>query len=234
MGQTIVVGLVEDEPIQVELMRAVIEASGMAVEAYGTVADFRRRAGDKSIDILLLDWNLPGESGIDLVRQLREGQGAYIPVIFITANQDESDIVTALQAGADDYITKPARPNEVLARVRAQLRRNQIDPAGVNDTSPFRFEPDAKRLLMDGQAVELTEREYDLLRFLFMRAGRVVSREALLTQVWRVGPQVATRSLDTYVSRLRKRLGLSGESGWKLEGIYQHGYRLSRVSAQAI
>jgi DNA-binding response OmpR family regulator len=230
MGQTIVVGVLEDEPVQAELMRVVLESAGMAVEAFGTVAEFRRKAGEKSIDILLLDWNLPGESGLDLVQQLRESQGAYIPVIFITANQDEDDIVTALQAGADDYITKPARPNEVLARVRAQLRRNQIDTSSNNDTTPFVFDNENKRLSMHGGAVDLTEREYDLLHFLFVRAGRVVSREALLTQVWRVGPQVATRSLDTYVSRLRKRLGLSGENGWKLEGIYQHGYRLSRVS----
>jgi two-component system, OmpR family, response regulator RegX3 len=230
MGQTIVVGVLEDEPIQCELMRTVLEGAGMAVETFGTVVEFRRKAGEKAIDILLLDWNLPGESGLDLVQQLRESQGAYIPVIFITANQDEDDIVTALQAGADDYITKPARPNEVLARVRAQLRRNQIDTSSNNDTTPFIFDNENKRLAMHGDQVELTEREYDLLHFLFVRAGRVVSREALLTQVWRVGPQVATRSLDTYVSRLRKRLGLSGENGWKLEGIYQHGYRLSRVN----
>ena len=178
MSRTLQIGLVEDDPTQAKIISTMIENSGMDCLHYGTELDFRRRMGPESIDLLLLDWNLPGVSGLDLLRELRQ-TNATLPVIFLTGNDQETDIVTGLQAGADDYIVKPAR---------------------------------------------------DLLVFLFQRRGKVVSRETLLSQVWRVGPNVATRSIDTYVSRLRKRLGLQGDSEWRLEGIYQHGYRLVRSS----
>ena len=102
-------------------------------------------------------------------------------------------------------------------------------PPLIEDAEPFAFDLERRRLTLRGEPVELTDREFDLLVFLFQRRGKVVSRETLLSQVWRVGPNVTTRSIDTYVSRLRKRLDLQGDSEWRLEGIYQHGYRLVRV-----
>ncbi|MFN7293242.1 MAG: response regulator transcription factor, partial [Lysobacteraceae bacterium] len=176
---------------------------------YVTELEFRRRMGPESIDLLLLDWNLPGVSGLELLRELRQASSG-LPVIFLTGNDSEQDIVTGLQAGADDYIVKPARPAELVARIRSALRRSG-PPTGhqvIEDADPFTFDLERRRLLLHGEPVELTDREFDLLVFLFQRRGKVVSRETLLAQVWRVGPNVATRSIDTYVSRLRKRLGL--------------------------
>jgi DNA-binding response OmpR family regulator len=193
--------------------------------------DFRRRMGPESIDLLLLDWNLPGVSGLDLLRELRQNNST-LPVIFLTGNDQEQDIVTGLQAGADDYIVKPARAAELVARIKSAMRRSAPVVTGfvLEDVDPFSFDLERRRLTLHGELIDLTDREFDLLVFLFQRRGKVVSRETLLSQVWRVGPNVATRSIDTYVSRLRKRLGLQGDSEWRLEGIYQHGYRLVRSS----
>lgn len=232
MSRTLQIGLVEDDPTQAKIIVTMIQNAGMDCLHYATGLDFRRRMGPESIDLLLLDWNLPGVSGLELLKELRQSN-ATLPVIFLTGNDQEEDIVTGLQAGADDYIVKPARAAELVARINAALRRaappNQTHM--IDGVEPFGFDLERRRLTLHGEPVELTDREFDLLVFLFQRRGKVVSRETLLSQVWRVGPNVATRSIDTYVSRLRKRLGLQGDSEWRLEGIYQHGYRLVRTSS---
>lgn len=232
MSRTPQIGLVEDDPTQAKIIATMIQNAGMDCLHYATELDFRRRMGPESIDLLLLDWNLPGVSGLELLKELRQSN-ATLPVIFLTGNDQEEDIVTGLQAGADDYIVKPARAAELVARINAALRR-AAPPSQmhmIDGVEPFGFDLERRRLTLHGEPVELTDREFDLLVFLFQRRGKVVSRETLLSQVWRVGPNVATRSIDTYVSRLRKRLGLQGDSEWRLEGIYQHGYRLVRTSS---
>jgi len=230
MSRTLQIGLVEDDPTQAKIIGTLVRNAGMDCLHYASELEFRRRMGPESIDLLLLDWNLPGVSGLDLLRELRQAN-SVLPVVFLTGNDQESDIVTGLQAGADDYIVKPARPGELVARIRAALRRATPPnaPPLIEDAEPFAFDLERRRLTLRGEPVELTDREFDLLVFLFQRRGKVVSRETLLSQVWRVGPNVTTRSIDTYVSRLRKRLDLQGDSEWRLEGIYQHGYRLVRT-----
>ncbi len=231
MSRTLQIGLVEDDATQAKIIGTMVENAGMDCLHYGTELDFRRRMGPESIDLLLLDWNLPGVSGLDLLRELRQNNST-LPVIFLTGNDQEQDIVTGLQAGADDYIVKPARAAELVARIKSAMRRSAPVVTGfvLEDVEPFGFDLERRRLTLHGEQIDLTDREFDLLVFLFQRRGKVVSRETLLSQVWRVGPNVATRSIDTYVSRLRKRLGLQGDSEWRLEGIYQHGYRLVRSS----
>jgi DNA-binding response OmpR family regulator len=142
----------------------------------------------------------------------------------------EADVLQAFAAGADDYIVKPASPPILVARVSAQLRR-----AGAADaTAPLRFppfvvDPKGRTITLDGVVAPLTEKEFDLAFCLFRRANLMVSRDLILREVWRVHEGVETRSLDTYLSRLRRRLGLDGSSGWRLRTIYQHGYRLEQV-----
>lgn len=231
MSSNIVVGVVEDDIVQAELFSAMLVAADMRPEVFKTAQDFRKRSGTESIDVLLLDWNLPGISGIDLLRNLRDELFSQLPIILLTANADERDIVYGLQCGADDYIIKPARPAELIARVRSAYRRRNPDSgSSLADTQPFEFDLRERVLRRNGVVVETTEREFDLLAYFFRRIDRIVSRQMLLTDVWRLGNNVNTRSIDTFVSRLRKSLGLNGESGWKLEGVYQHGYRLVRTN----
>lgn len=224
------IGLLEDDPDQAALFRLWLESHGYATRHYPQAAEFRRKLGAESVDLLLLDWNLPDESGIEVLRALR-GSGARLPVLFLTSRNEEEDIIAGLRAGADDYLSKPPKQGELLARVDALLRRVgfQGESSEDEEAAPYRIEVARRRVTLNGREIALTEREFDLALFLFRRRGRVVSRDALLEGVWNIRGDVATRTVDTHVSRLRKKLELGGENGWRLNAVYQHGYRLEQA-----
>lgn len=224
------IGLLEDDEDQSQLLAQWLSDAGYLVRPYPSGAEFRRKQGAVSVDLLILDWNLPDESGLSILRSLREG-GSALPVLFLTARTDEADIVAGLREGADDYVGKPASQAELLARVDALLRRTSVqkDAATEAEAEPYRIDLLRRRVELSGQEIPLTDREFDLALFLFRRRGRVVSREALLESIWNIRGDVATRTVDTHISRLRKKLGLAGEHGWRLNAVYQHGYRLERA-----
>ena len=224
------IGLLEDDEDQSQLLAQWLSDAGYLVRPYPSGAEFRRKQGAVSVDLLILDWNLPDESGLSILRSLREG-GSALPVLFLTARTDEADIVAGLREGADDYVGKPASQAELLARVDALLRRTSVqkDAATEAGAEPYRIDLQRRRVELAGQEIPLTDREFDLALFLFRRRGRVVSREALLESIWNIRGDVATRTVDTHISRLRKKLGLAGEHGWRLNAVYQHGYRLERA-----
>lgn len=226
--KTGLIGLVEDDPDQAVLFSYWLENAGYNVRVYQDAAEFRRKLGVEAVDLLLLDWNLPDESGLEVLKWLRAEGHTRLPVIFLTARNDEADIIDGLKAGADDYLTKPARQGELLARVGAMLRRMGLVNEGgaVEELPPYRIDFGKRRITLSERDVVLTEREFDLAAFLFRRRGRVVSRDALLEGVWNIRNDVATRTVDTHISRLRKKLELAGEHGWRLNAVYQHGYRL--------
>ncbi len=229
MSQQHVIGLLEDDEDQSRLIAHWLSDAGHQVRSYPGGAEFRRKLGAASVDLLILDWNLPDESGLTILRSLRE-VGSALPVLFLTARTSEDDIVTGLREGADDYVGKPATQRELLARVDALLRRShpKKDTAEEDDVEPYRIDLVRRRIEIAGEEIPLTDREFDLALFLFRRRGRVVSREALLESIWNIRGDVATRTVDTHISRLRKKLGLGGEHGWRLNAVYQHGYRLER------
>jgi DNA-binding response OmpR family regulator len=223
------IGLLEDDQDQAQLYEVWLGKAGYQTRAYHEAAEFRRRLAADPMDLLLLDWELPGTSGIEVLRWLRENGDPNLPVIFITVRDSEEDIVEALRHGADDYLIKPLRAGELLARISAVLRRAGIgsdEQAAPTQMGPYALDPERHRVLLNGQEVPLTQREYELAAYLFRRQGRIVSREALLEDVWKIHGDVVTRTVDTHISRLRRKLELGGEHGWRLTAIYQHGYRL--------
>ncbi len=226
-----VVGCVEDDPDQVALLRLWLETAGYGCAVFGSAGEFRRRLGSEAVDLLLLDRSLPDATGLEVLEWIRHSPNAGLPVIFLTASGEEHDIVEGLSAGADDYVVKPPKQAELLARVAAVLRRRgtDADAQEVLNLPPYQIDGQRRRITLQGQPMELTEREYELARYLFRRQGRIVSRNALLENVWNLGAHVSTRTVDTHVSRLRKKLQLSGEHGWRLTAVYQHGYRLEQV-----
>lgn len=230
-SSSLVVGIVEDDPDLADIVMAWLEGAGYSVRVYRNATEYRRRQGEEAVDLLLLDWNLPDGTGIEIVESVRASRNARLPVIFLTARDGEDDIVRALGCGGDDYVVKPPKQRELLARVAAVLRRHGIERDGESalELGPYRIDMARRRISINGGEIELTQREFDLANFLFRRQGRIVSRDALLKNVWNLHADVSTRTVDTHVSRLRKKLELGGENGWRLAAIYQHGYRLEQV-----
>lgn len=227
----LVVGLLEDDQDMAALVAQWLDEAGYAVRLFRNATEYRRRQGSEAVDLLLLDWMLPDGSGIEVIESIRSSPNGSLPVVFLTARDSEDDIVRGLASGGDDYVVKPPKQRELIARVNAVLRRHGVDADGADtvDVAPYAVDAKRRRVSLSGQDIDLTQREFDLASYLFRRQGRIVSRDALLENVWNLSSAVSTRTVDTHVSRLRKKLELGGEHGWRLAAIYQHGYRLEQV-----
>lgn len=227
------IALLEDDPDQVEIVSMWLMNAEHSVTPHGSGAEFLRDIRRDSFDVYILDWSLPDISGVEVLARLREA-GDYTPVLIATARNEERFIVQALEAGADDYLTKPVRERELLARVNALGRRaagGRPAEAAV-DATPYVLNSGNKRISLGDEQISLTSREFDLAGFFFRNAGQVVSRAHILEAVWGIdNSSVSTRTVDTHISRLRKKLDLNESNGWKLSAIYQHGYRLERVDS---
>jgi two-component system, OmpR family, response regulator RegX3 len=166
-----------------------------------------------------------------VLREVREGLRSRIPAIFATARGQERDAVIALSAGADDYLVKPIRRMELLARLDAVTRR--FGGAPVFEVGEFRVDGQMRGIWCDGRWVELTGKDFDLASLLLHNVGRVLSRGHLRETIWGQNAGSVSRSLDTHVSRVRRRLGLTPEHGWRLSSVYGRGYRLTGSAPSA-
>jgi DNA-binding response OmpR family regulator len=221
--------IVEDEQDIATLIQHTLEKLGNIEVEIVTSGDAALRAVmDRTPDLILLDLNLPVLSGLEVCRILRgRPNTAHVPIIMVTARTTESDRVTGLDVGADDYITKPFSLRELAARVRAVLRRTTGDAAAGASPLVYRGKHlladfDAVSVSVDGQAVRLTRREFELLRYLVENRNRVLSRDRLLERVWGYERYVETRSVDVHVGRLRGKLGNAGR---QIETVVGLGYR---------
>jgi DNA-binding response OmpR family regulator len=192
----------DDEGIRVPLVRA-LEREGYDVEAVGTGRDAVAAGIGGDHDLLLLDIGMPGIDGLEVCRRVREGRPS-VPIVFLTARQGERDAVSGLDAGADDYVTKPFRLAELLARVRSQLRSVTAERFAAGDVT---VDIAARRAWRGHQELELSPKEFDLLALLVREAGRVVTRERIMSEVWDENWFGSTKTLDMHVSWLRRKLG---------------------------
>ncbi|HUP42280.1 MAG TPA: response regulator [Thermoanaerobaculia bacterium] len=218
--------LVEDEPDIAEILQYNLEKEGfeVAVETRGDSALERLR--DELPDLLILDLMLPGLDGLELARILqRDRRTAALPLIMLTARGEEVDRIVGLELGADDYITKPFSPREVVLRVRAVLRRARHEPAAGDSLRIGELDLDVAghRLRVGRREVELTATEFRLLKLLMERTGRVQTRSQLLSDVWGYAEDIDSRTVDTHVRRLRRKLGAEAE---RIETVIGVGYRL--------
>jgi DNA-binding response OmpR family regulator len=223
------IALLEDDPEQKDLMELWLSGGQHSVDSHGTTAAFIAALKQERYDLLMVDWMLPDGTGGDVLHWVRENLGWSLPVIVVTSRDDEVTVVSALQAGADDYIVKPAKPMELLARITAVSRR--LKPGGLPVMRMGAYEIDVShhKLSLDKAPVALTQKEFDLSVYLFQNPGKLLSRDHLLNKVWGVSAEVDTRTVDTHVSRLRRKLLLDGTKGWKLVPVYGYGYRFDRV-----
>jgi DNA-binding response OmpR family regulator len=192
----------DDEGIREPLARA-LQREGYEVDAVADGTNAARLGSDRDYALLVLDIGLPGLDGLDVCRQVRRERPA-VPILLLTAQDGELDAVAGLDAGADDYVTKPFRLAELLARVRAQLRRSAPDVLRAGDVS---VEPAARRAWVGDDQLELTPKEFELLELLVRNAGLVVERDRIMEEVWDENWFGSTKTLDMHVSALRRKLG---------------------------
>lgn len=227
------IALLEDDLPQAELVRSWLERASHDCQVYERGKTLIRDLGRESFDLVILDWMLPDVEGIEVLRWIRQHQDWPIPVLFVTGKDSETDTVEALELGADDYMVKPVKRLELLARMKAVCRRSLPSEEGPRTLEFGRYLIDTatRTVYRDGEPVELTQKEFDLALFLFRGSGRVLSRGHILESVWGRSPTVNTRTVDTHVSRIRHKLALKPETGWQLRAVYQHGYRLEHLES---
>jgi len=199
--------VVEDEPAIADVQRLYLERDGFDVGVVSSGEQALEQIRDRRPAAVVLDVGLPGIDGIEVVRRLRAG-GDDVPVLFVTARDDEVDRVLGLEMGGDDYVTKPFSPRELVARVRAVLRRGRT--AGARETlvaGEVELSTREHRVSVRGEPVEMTPTEFDLLAELMRQPGRVLTRDELLRQVWGYSSTVTTRTVDVHVAQVRAKVG---------------------------
>ena len=215
--------LVEDDPAISEPLARALGREGYEVRSHGTG---RGALGDIiGADLVVLDLGLPDIDGLDVAREIRS-QGSSLPILVLTARTDEVDMVVGLDAGADDYVTKPFRLAELLARVRALLRRAGSDfQDDTLEAQDIKIDVSAHRAFQDGRELQLPAKEFDLLRILIKEAGNVVSRQVIMQEVWGSDPAGSTKTLDMHISWLRRKLGDDAAYPYYISTVRGMGFR---------
>lgn len=223
------VGILEDERPQAELLQSWLREEGYHSFHSETGNAFIQQVKEQSPDILLLDWQLPDCEGIDVLSRLRHEIGFSGPVVFATARDSEEDIVAALNLGADDYLVKPLRRKELSARLNSIWRRSGGTKAGKLRAGPIELDIGGHSVRVNGDEVTLTPTEFKLAACMLQQEGNLLSREFLLKEVWGIGAELDTRTVDMHISRIRRLLRIGPEIGYCIKTIYRHGYRFEKL-----
>jgi DNA-binding response OmpR family regulator len=233
------IAALEDDPNEASLIQQILVNAGHACTGFSTGAALLDALRTQHFDLLVLDWNLPDMTGYDVVNWVRSNLPAHVLVLFLSNRALEENIVLGLMAGGDDYMLKPVRRAELLARVHALSRRltptaHPATPAAAMPTvesptleiGPYRFNRILKTAQLHGKPVELKPKEFDIAFILFQNTGGIVARDKLIEAVWGRELVMTSRTLDTHMSNVRGKLALKPENGVKLTTIYTLGYRL--------
>jgi two-component system, OmpR family, response regulator len=224
--------VVEDDPAQAAAVERAMQQSGHILNMVNRGESAVRFLKANEVDLVMLDWQLPGMTGFEVLHWIRTNLGDEPAVLFLTSRVLEVDIVQALEAGADEYIVKPFRTAELRARVGSLLRRAKRNEKNENMiiVGPYILDTARRCISLDGNTVELTAKEFDVIAYLFANVGRVVSRDLLAKLAWGRELDSTSRTVDTHIYRLRRKLSLRPENGVRLSTVYTHGYRLDEVA----
>ena len=220
--------VVDDDPAIREMMGLALKRDGFDIMEAGSALEARQSINSRTPDLILLDWMLPGQSGFEFARSLRkDATHSQIPIIMLTARDEEEDKVAALEAGADDYVSKPFSVSELLARIRAVLRRTTLDSTeSTLVAAELHLDPVSHRVRINDTPLELAPMEYQLLHFFMTHQDRVYSRQKLIDQVWGSSVYVEERTVDVHIRRLRKALEPAGHDRL-IQTVRGTGYRFS-------
>ena len=226
------IGILDDSADDREWVNQILCSAGHEVLQFDQGKALLRALRTDSFDALIVDWNLPDLAGTEVISKIRGELLLDVPVILVTARDTDLETVEGLKAGADDYIVKPAEKMILLARLEAVTRRRIPNAAfgAAQKFERFSFDIARRSIFLDGAALSVTDREFRVALILFQHLGRAVSRDYLLSAVWGHTTQLESRTLDVHVSRVRTKLQLVPEFGWRLATVYGFGYRLETVS----
>ena len=227
------IALLDDDPVQLETMATAAEGLGYRAVLFSRAQALISALRKDTFDLLIVDWNLPDRSGLEVLAWARTNLRPPPPMLLVTSRAEDEDIVAGLNAGADDYLPKPLSPSVLAARINALMHRAYAQPSapGAEILGDTVFHESAGAVTRDGQTVVLTAKEFALARLLFRNLHRALSRTYILETVWGNEPNLNSRSLDMHISRIRTKLNLRPERGFRLTPIYSYGYRLERAGA---
>jgi two-component system response regulator RegX3 len=225
------IAVLEDNLIQIELYKLWLSTAQHQFQIYSMVADLLAALKTEKFDLLLIDMSLPDGSGDKVLSWVRDNLGWSMSIIVVTARDAESDAVSALRLGADDYVVKPPKYFELIARIEALGRRNRAVRQQVLKLGSYEIHLENRQILAQGELVELTQKEYEVACYLFQNPGRLLSRVHLLEVIWGLQAEIDTRTVDTHISRLRRKLDIYPKNGWEIISVYGYGYRVEIVQA---
>ncbi len=218
---------------QADLVSQVLSGAGHSCQTFDNAKDLLGQLRKDGTDLLIMDWQVPDLPGNEVLRRAKEKLAANTPTMFLAGGSAEDDIVAGMSSGADDYLVKPLRRGELMLRVSALLRRAYPSQNGSEQLQfgPYVFETRPGRLLMDGKPIDVTHKEFYLALLFFRNIGRPLSRAFIHESVWVRETAVPSRTMDTHVSRVRNKLQLRPENGFRLVPVYSYGYRLEKLGA---
>jgi DNA-binding response OmpR family regulator len=226
--------LLEDDFAQAEMLKGWLHEAGYEVDHQGNSRDFLQQMKETSYNMAILDWEVPGLTGVDVLEHLRNALEWDGMVLFTTQHDAESDVAKVLNAGADDYLVKPLRKEELLARVGALSRRSNTPQLPETLTlGPISLDKERQEVTVNGEPVKLTAKDFQLTRYMMEHVGKLVSRDQLLKTIWGINETVNTRTVDVHMSRIRRKLGINPDMGYRIKTIYQYGYRLEAINAKS-
>ena len=227
------IAIADDDSEIISFLTNIIEDMGHMAVSFSNGDALAAALLRDTFDLVLVDWNMPGKSGIDIIHWSKESLTEVPPIIMMTSRSAKQDISDALTAGADDYITKPEDEMVIAARIAAILRRS-APPHAMTKTvtyGRYLFDRMEQSVSFDDHVVKLTSKEFDLAELLFRNRDRTLSRAYIMESIWRTNADLATRTLDMHISRLRSKLHLRPENGFRIFTVFGYGYRLETMKA---